>query len=119
MRIFLALFFALTLAAPLLAQAPRYTSPDLATRRQQLDTLLHEQWEYTLRTNPEFASILGDRRYNDKLSDFSQHAIDADLRQARTFFEKFSAVDTAGFPVQEQLNQRLMVRNLKQQLDEA
>ena len=38
-------------------------------RVKQLHDLLNEQWEYTLRTSPEFASILGDKRYNDKLSD--------------------------------------------------
>src|ERR1051326_735137 len=103
-------------AAPLLlAQAPN----DLESRRKQLDALLHEQWEYTLRTNPEFASILGDKRYNDKLSDGSQKAIDEDLKKTKIFFDKFSAIDTTGFPEQEQLNKRLMVRDLKQALDNA
>jgi hypothetical protein len=31
-------------------------------RVKQLHDLLNEQWEYTLRTSPEFASILGDKR---------------------------------------------------------
>ena len=116
MRQILALLAVLTFAAPLLlAQAPN----DLESRRKQLDALLHEQWEYTLRTNPEFASILGDKRYNDKLSDGSQKAIDEDLKQTKIFFDKFSAIDTTGFPEQEQLNKRLMVRDLKQGLDNA
>ena len=104
-------------AATALAQAP--STDDLAARRRQLDALLTEQWEYTLRTNPEFASTLGDRRYNDKVSDVSQAAVDADLRQARIFLDRFTAVDTTGFPEQEQLNKRLMVRALRQQLDDA
>jgi len=29
-----------------------------------------------MRTSPIYASILGDKRYNDKLDDFSQQAID-------------------------------------------
>ncbi len=45
---------------------------DLEARRKALNDLLHEQWEYTMRTNPIYASILGDKRYNDKLDDFSQ-----------------------------------------------
>jgi uncharacterized protein (DUF885 family) len=73
-------------------------------RVKQLHDLLSEQWEYTLRTSPEFASILGDKRYNDKLSDFSQAAIDSDLRQTRAFLQKFQAIDTNGFPGQERLN---------------
>jgi uncharacterized protein (DUF885 family) len=88
-------------------------------RVKKLHDLLNEQWEYTLRTSPEFASILGDKRYNDKLSDFSQAAIDKDLRQTRVFLQQFEAIDTAGFPEQEQLNRDLMVRNLRQQLESA
>ena len=56
-------------------------SPSVEARVKALHTLLDEQWEYTLRTSPEFASILGDKRYNDKLTDFSQAAIDRDLAQ--------------------------------------
>lgn len=88
-------------------------------RIKQLHDLLNEQWEYTLRTSPEFASILGDKRYNDKLSDFSQAAIDKDLRQTGVFLQQFEAIDTAGFPEQERLNRDLMVRNLRQQLEGA
>jgi uncharacterized protein (DUF885 family) len=93
--------------------------PTVEQRVKKLHSFLDEQWEYTMRTNPEFASILGDKRYNDKLSDFSQAAIDSDLRQARLFLQKFEAIDTTGFPEQEQLNRDLMVRNLRQQLESA
>jgi uncharacterized protein (DUF885 family) len=88
-------------------------------RVKNLHSLLDEQWEYTLRTNPELASIVGDKRYNDKLSDFSQAAIDSNLRQARVFLQKFEAIDTTGFPEQEQLNRDLMVRDLRQLLEAA
>src|SRR5438128_12315727 len=62
--------------------------PSVDQRVKKLHDLLAEQWEYTLRTRPEFASILGDKRYNDKLSDFSQTAIESDLRQQRMFLRK-------------------------------
>jgi uncharacterized protein (DUF885 family) len=117
MRQLLVLLAVLTFAAPLVVAQP--SKADLETRRKQLNQLLDEQWQYTLRTNPEFASILGDKRYNDKLTDLSQAFIDADLKQTKVFYDKFMAVDTTGFPEQEQLNKRLMVRDLKQQLDNA
>ena len=88
-------------------------------RVKQLHDLLNEQWDYTLRTSPEFASILGDKRYNDKLSDLSQAAIDKDLRQTRVFLKQFAAIDTTGFPEQERLNRDLMVRDLRQRLEAA
>ncbi len=85
----------------------------LDARRAALNSLLAEQWEYKLRTSPEFASILGDKRYNDKLSDFSQAAIDADQKADADFLKRFSAIDSKGFTVQEQLNKILMVQQLK------
>src|SRR5437588_7887953 len=48
----------------------------LESRRKALNDLLAEQWEYRLRTSPLFASFLGDKRWNDKLDDFSQEAIE-------------------------------------------
>jgi uncharacterized protein (DUF885 family) len=88
-------------------------------RRKALNDLLVEQWEYRLRTSPLFASFLGDKRWNDHLDDFSQAAIDKDLLETQKFLVRFEAIDTTGFPKQEILNKRLMVRDLKMQLDEA
>lgn len=82
-----------------------------------LHKLLDEQWEYTLHNSPEFASILGDKRYNDRLSDFSQAAIDRDAAQTKVFLREFEAVDATGFPEQEKLNRDLMVRNLRESVE--
>lgn len=92
---------------------------DVDVRRKVLDALLHEQWEHHLRSHPEFASIIGDKRYNDKLSDFSQAAIDRNLEQAADFLKRFEAIDATGFPAQERLNQELMVRRLRLELEGA
>jgi len=116
-RLFNALFafgLALCLTTNLFA-----TGADLEARRKQLNDLLTEQWEYVLRTSPEFASILGDKRYNDQISDFSQQAIDEDLAKTKEFLARFEAIDTTGFAEQEALNKTLMVRQLKETLDNA
>jgi uncharacterized protein (DUF885 family) len=109
----------IALASLLLASAAAWAAPasDLQARRAALDKLLAEQWEYTLSHSPEFASILGDKRWNDQLSDFSQAAIDADLAKTGEFLRRFQAIDTTGFPQQEKLNQELMVRNLKDEIE--
>jgi uncharacterized protein (DUF885 family) len=92
---------------------------DVEARRKALAGLLAEQWEYTMRTNPVWASMLGDKRWNDKLQDFSEQAIDKDLEETRNFLARFEAIDTTGFPAQEVLNKKLMVRNLKMELEGA
>jgi uncharacterized protein (DUF885 family) len=95
------------------------TPATLEERRKTLNALLDEQWQYTLRTNPLFASFLGDKRWNDKLDDFSQEAIDKDLVESQKFLTRFEAIDTSGFPPQEVLNKELMVRDLKMKLEGA
>jgi len=59
----------------------------------------------------------GRKRYNDKVEDLSQQAIDDDLEQERRFLARFEAIDTTGFPDQEILNQRLMIRDMRIDLE--
>jgi uncharacterized protein (DUF885 family) len=89
---------------------------DVATRVKALNALLAEQWQHTMESSPEFATILGDLRFNDRWSDYSlaehrkEQKIDAD------FLKRFEAIDTTGFPESDRLNQQLMVRQLKDSL---
>ena len=92
---------------------------DVEARRKALNDLLAERWEFTLRTSPIYASVLGDKRWNDQLDDFSQKAIDDDLDQSKKFLVRFEAIDTSGFPEQEALNKTLMVRDLRMGLEGA
>ena len=42
-----------------------------ATPQQQLNTLFDSDWQWSMRNAPEFATAVGDNRYNDRLSDAS------------------------------------------------
>jgi len=103
-------------AAPATPAPP--AGPDVATRRAQLAALLDEHWEYTLRTSPETATDVGDRRYNDRWSDRSPEAIAAEYAQDRAFLARFEAIDTTGFNDQELLDKQLMVRKLREDLED-
>jgi uncharacterized protein (DUF885 family) len=116
MRSLVCLSLAMLIATTGFAAGP---AADLESRRKALNDLLNEQWEYTMRQNPLYASILGDKRYNDQLDDFSQQAIDANLEQERRFIARFEAIDTTGFPDQEALNKRLIIRDLRIDIDGA
>jgi uncharacterized protein (DUF885 family) len=100
--------------APMLAHAAERT---LEQRRAELNRLLADEWEYTLRTQPELATQVGDNRYNDRLSDFSDKAIADDIAHTRESLAKFEAIAVAGFPEQEKFNHALMVRSLREGLD--
>ena len=114
----LALLIAL-LVCPLCLQVLAASPSDLESRRKALNDLLAEHWEYTLRDHPIFASVLGDKRWNDRLDDFSQAAIDDRHQQDRKFLARFQAIDTTGFPEQEALNKTLMVRDLQMDIEEV
>src|SRR5580704_5773773 len=90
----------------------------LDARRQQLNKLVAEEWEYELRESPELATIIGDYRYNDKWSDISLAHVTQTKKDLQDWLARFEAVDTTGFPEQEQLNQSLMVRGLKQRIED-
>ena len=107
---------AVALVVPLFAQTPKQT---LEARRDELNRLLADEWEYTLRTQPELATQVGDNRYNDRLSDFSDKAIADDLEHTRQALTRFEAIDVTGFPEQEKLNRALMLRSLHETLDSA
>src|SRR5947209_6788754 len=103
----------------IMVSAMGWAQSDVEARRKALNDLLVDRWEYTMRTSPIYASILGDKRYNDKLDDFSQEAIEKDLAEDRKYLSRFETIDTAGFSEQDVLNKELMVRDLRMSLEGA
>ncbi len=84
----------------------------VADRSKALSKLFAEIWEDRLKHAPEYASYLGDKRYNDQLTDYSVQAVNAALERGRGFIERLSEIDTAGLTEQEQLSAKLMLRDL-------
>ncbi len=103
-----------------LAAAPT-PAPDasLADRRKALDALFMEMWEARLSHHPEFASSIGDKRYNDQLTDYSVDAYNEELARGRDSIIRLSAIDTTGMDDQEILSKELMLRQLVEQQEAA
>ena len=99
--------------------AAELSAQDLDKRRKALQDLLHEHWEYTLRTQPEFASILGDKRYNAMSSDVSAAAVARDVAQSRRFLARINAIGDFAFSDQEKINKALMSQNLRNSIESA
>ena len=87
--------------------------------RDQLRSLFDEDWQYTLRVHPEWATTMGDNRYNDRLSDNSPQFFQSDLEHSRKFLARFEAIDAAALPPQDALSRQLMIRALRQQIEGA
>lgn len=103
-------------AGAVYAAPPQAAQADVATRVKALNALLAEQWQHNLENAPEFATILGDLRYNDRWSDASLAHAQAEYAKTQDFLKRFEAIDTTGFSDDDKLNQQLMVRQLKDAL---
>ncbi len=97
-----------------LAEKP---ASDLASRRTALADLITQQWQYNLSQNPEMASVFGDKRFNDQMSDFSPEALSRNQARNREFLRQFAALDVSGLSEQEQLNRTLMIANLQRDIE--
>src|SRR5580704_19335293 len=92
----------LSLAPALRAQltaSPTASQPaaSLDDRRKALNDLFHDYWEDLLKHSPEFASELGDKRYNDQTSDYSVQAVNDELAREQRFLLRLAAIDPTGF----------------------
>jgi uncharacterized protein (DUF885 family) len=88
-------------------------------RSKELSDLFAEIWQDTLKHSPELASSLGDKRYDDQLTDYSTQEVNASLARGRGYIEKLSLIDTTGLPEQEKLSAELMLRSLIDQQEGA
>ncbi|MBN8886802.1 MAG: DUF885 domain-containing protein [Rudaea sp.] len=84
-------------------------------RSQTLKKLFSDYWEDHLRYAPEEATALGDKRYNDRWSDYSATGIENSLRRSREFTRRVRAVDTAGLSEQDKLSAELLLRSLDEE----
>ncbi len=100
----------LVLAASALAAA----TPSANAR---LDAFMDRYWQYTLRSQPEFATYLGDTRYNNRLSDVSRAATLKDYAKQRDFLAKARAFKDADLDADHRLDKELLVYQLRTDLE--
>lgn len=91
----------------------------LEARRAQFREAIEAQWQYEMKTHPELATYVGDRRYNDRLSDFSAKAIAAEDEENRQKLALFNGIDSGGFSPEELLDKELMIRGLRQAIEDT
>jgi uncharacterized protein (DUF885 family) len=109
-----AVFFVVTNSPRLHAQitAANAKAVTLEDRRKALNDVFHDYWEDYLRYDPEFASTIGDTRFNDKVSDYSVKAYNESLERGQNFIMRLSAIDPSSLNDQEQLSRDLLLRTL-------
>jgi uncharacterized protein (DUF885 family) len=90
------------------AQAP--SAAPLEDRRKALNALFEEYWQANLEHSPEFASTLGDNRYNDRISNYSVKAENEWLSREQTYLLRLAAIDPDGLTDQEKISRELLLR---------
>lgn len=111
---FLALITVLALPCFLSAQLSQSangpTTPE--DRAKALHAIFHDYWEESLKRRPEFASTIGDKRYNDQVTDYSVRAINEWLAAEQEFLMKLAAIDPTGLSDQDKVSRELLIRRL-------
>src|SRR5581483_9008088 len=85
----------------------------------RLAALLDREWEWQMESSPEYATDLGDNRFNDRLSDYSAEFALKEVEQERSFLKEFEAIPENSLSGQDVLNRQLMIRRLKMNIEGA
>ncbi len=105
------------MAPALRSQAP--AAAPLEERRQALNAIFDEYWQSLLKHQPEFASTLGDKRYNDQIADRSVKAVNEALAREDGLMMRLAAIDPAGLTDSEATSRELLLREFADDLEGA
>ena len=79
------------------------------TEAQKLHQLFEEEWQWQLRDLPEAATLIGDRRYDDRLADRSAAAFARRRERNREILSRIEAIDRTKLSAEDQLNYDLFL----------
>ena len=96
------------IASAALAQA---LNPDDA--RKRLHALFAEDWQWFLEQYPEAATLLGDNRYNDRLTDLSPEAIARRKAHEREMLDRVEKINRAELAGQDVISYDLYLKDKK------
>jgi uncharacterized protein (DUF885 family) len=66
------------------------------------------EWEYQLEHSPEFATYVGDTRFNDRMGDYSAEAEAREAEHAKQQLERLKALPSAGLDEQQTISREIM-----------
>lgn len=109
MRRFIAMLTLILLTlAPVLAQVLSSTDSS-----KKLHALFDEDWQWNLEQYPEGATLYGDNRYNDRLTDFSPEAIELRKAHERAMLDRIQKIDRSRLEGQDLISYDLFLLDKK------
>src|ERR1019366_4643926 len=94
-------------------------APSADGNRKALNAVFHDYWEDLLKHDPEFASSIGDKRYNDQINDYSVKAVNDRLEREQNFLMRLADIDVAGLSDQEKISRDLLLRQFTEDQEAA
>ncbi len=79
----------------------------------RLNALFDEDWEWQMRTQPEWATFFGDDRYNDRLSDASPEAHDRAEAHVRDVLARLQGIPREQLPGEERVSYDIFMHGLR------
>ena len=98
---------------------PQVAPVSAEANRKALNALFEDYWQDKLKHDPEFASTLGDKRYNDQIDDYSVKAYNDGLAREENFLMQLAAIDPAGLTGEERTSRDLLLRKFAEDLEAA
>jgi uncharacterized protein (DUF885 family) len=83
----------------------------------RLTELFKVSWDYTMRENPEFATEVGYRGFNDRWTDISLEAIERHKRELQPPLNVIESIDRAKLDAADQLNYDLFRRSIQDAIE--
>jgi len=71
---------------------------------QQLEKLFEDEWEWSMKEYPTFATSMGDGRYNDKLAKVSLADIERRNEATKKLLQRLDAIDRKAFSTEGKVN---------------
>jgi uncharacterized protein (DUF885 family) len=94
-------------------------APSADANRKALNSVFNDYWQDRLKHEPEFASSIGDKRYNDQISDLSVKAVNDTLAREQNFLMRLADIDVAGLSDQEKISRDLLLRRFAEDQEAA
>jgi uncharacterized protein (DUF885 family) len=78
--------------------------------------LLDDHWEFTMRSEPVWATMTGDHRYDDRLPEVSEAAMGEKLDELRELRQRLAGIDSLDLAPLERLNHGILARSLDNEI---
>lgn len=88
-----------------------------AAEAVRLHAFFDDEWEWAMRTFPEWATFTGDHRYDDRLSDLSREAEDAIEAHQRGLLAQLESIDRGNLSATDRVSYDLMLAKTRERIE--